>query len=110
MAEVNCNNERCKKIFEIKLRKKKHTVSIIESYFLCPHCKMRYSSHITDQDIRKRQRDMRKYREELGELAKEMVAGEISGGEYDEKIAFIGQKERELKVLVDELKAKIAPK
>lgn len=110
MAEVTCDNERCKKKFDIKLRKKKHSVSIVESFFLCPHCKARYSSHVTDQDIRKRQRDMRKYREELGQAAKDMVVEKITGEEYDKKIAFIGQKERELKALVDELKAKIAPK
>ncbi|WP_172369572.1 hypothetical protein [Sporosarcina jiandibaonis] len=110
MSDLTCNNERCNKKFNIKLRKKKHGVSVIEHFFFCPHCKTRYSSHVTDQEIRKRQRDMRKYREELNQVAKDWTAGKCFGEVYDEKITFIGQKERELKALVDNLKAKIASK
>ena len=104
--DVTCDNERCKKEFDIKLRKKKHGINVVEHFFFCPHCKTRYSSHVTNQDIRKRQRDMRKYHEKLGELARQLVAENIDNKEYGEKIAFIGEKERELKMLVDALKKK----
>lgn len=110
MAEVTCDNKRCNKKFEIKPRKKKHTVSIVETYFLCPHCKTRYSSHVTDQDIRKRQREIRTLNAELLEVAKDLVAEKINDEQYSAMLDKVDAKKYELKVLVDTLKAKVAPK
>ncbi|KNF06991.1 hypothetical protein CLPU_36c00070 [Gottschalkia purinilytica] len=58
MEKVICNE--CKKEFEIKVRVKKHKQGIEETYFKCPHCKTKYTSIYTNEEIRKLQSDVRR--------------------------------------------------
>ena len=53
MANLKCDS--CYKEFELKVKIKKHTRLIEETYFKCPHCKERYSSYFTDEHIRSKQ-------------------------------------------------------
>lgn len=52
--EVTCDN--CNKVFPIKLKEKRHPKTIIETFFVCSHCKHRYTSFATDAEVRRLQR------------------------------------------------------
>lgn len=59
---VYCNE--CKENFKIKAKKKKYSKGIEEIYFICPHCKRRYTSYYTNPIIRMIQLDIRETRKE----------------------------------------------
>ncbi|MDW0113773.1 hypothetical protein QT711_11295 [Sporosarcina saromensis] len=107
---MNVQCDECKKSFDIKPRKKTHGVNLIETYFKCPHCKMHYTSFVTDQEVRRRQREMKELNKELHAIASEMVAGKASAEKYDDKLKEIETKKTELKKMMDSLKAQIASK
>lgn len=57
--------ERCCNTFVIRLQEKKHGKGITETYFTCPHCNEHYISYVTNADIRRKQREIRKLYETL---------------------------------------------
>ena len=62
MNLVNC--DQCKKNFPIQPKEKKHGQGIKEIYFVCTHCKTRYTAYVTDQEVRRMQRQIRKLEKE----------------------------------------------
>lgn len=52
--DVTCDN--CNKVFPIKLKEKRHPKTVIETFFICNHCKHRYTSFVTDTEVRRLQR------------------------------------------------------
>ncbi|MEK5173221.1 hypothetical protein NST63_08510 [Heyndrickxia sp. FSL W8-0496] len=63
MNLVNC--DQCKKNFPVQPKEKKHGQGIKETYFVCPHCKTRYTAYITDQEVRRMQRQIQKLEQEI---------------------------------------------
>lgn len=82
--------DKCNKKFDIKVKTRKLPLGIVETYFTCPHCKEKYISYYTDENIREKQKkinDMQvKYRKlknpveianmalEIGNFKKEIKA------------------------------------
>ena len=55
--KVTCDS--CTKVFNVKLKEKNRSYGIIETYFTCKHCKKRYTSFVTDRDVRRWQREIK---------------------------------------------------
>lgn len=56
--EVTCDN--CKKVFLVKFKEKRHPNTVIETFFTCSHCKHRYTSFVTDTEVRRLQRKIKR--------------------------------------------------
>ena len=95
--EINCNE--CKQDFDMKVKVKKHKGSIEEVYFICPHCKERYTSYYTDRLIRVEQSKIRKKYEKL-----EMI---VEPGTRRILVDDIRNHKEELKIKMDNLKHKM---
>ncbi len=54
---VTC--DKCATEFEIKVKEKKYSVSVRETYFRCPSCKNHYSVIFTNPEARKLQRKVK---------------------------------------------------
>ena len=63
MTTVNCDH--CKKNFSVQPKEKKHGQGIKEIYFVCTHCKTRYTAYVTDQEVRRMQRQIQKLEQEI---------------------------------------------
>lgn len=59
--ETTC--DKCHKDFMIEIKVKKYSGGIEEIYFVCPHCRQRYSSYFTDRNIRIKQKQIMKRRD-----------------------------------------------
>lgn len=101
MQEVFCDE--CDKDFKIKMKEKKHGVSIHESYFVCPHCKKKYTAFVTDPECRKMQREIAEIHKGVSVPADEFKNGQITETEYKSKIDAIHEK-------IDSIKQQLAPK
>lgn len=62
VEDVQCDN--CNEPFKIRLIEKPHPGKIIESYFKCPSCDTKYTTHVTDDWARKEQRKIKKINNE----------------------------------------------
>lgn len=58
MMESSCDT--CGELFVPKFKEKKHSQQVVETYFVCPHCKKRYVCSVTDLQVRKWQRLIKK--------------------------------------------------
>ncbi|MCM3454471.1 hypothetical protein M3685_10995 [Heyndrickxia oleronia] len=63
MQLVNC--DQCKKNFPVQPKEKKHGQGIKETYFVCTHCKTRYTAYVTDQEVRRMQSQIQKLEQEI---------------------------------------------
>lgn len=112
MNIVDCDH--CHKPFNIQPKEKKHGKGITETYFICPHCKHRYTSFVTNAEIRKRQREIRQLHESVNKPAKDFAAGRISQPEYVQVIGEINEKinkkKAALEPMMQELKNKVQAK
>lgn len=102
---VNANCDKCLKTFEIKYKKKNYGVDVIETYFMCPNCKQRYTSIVTNQDIRRKQKEIRDLNKDLHVISQDFVAGKATLEQYDEKIKEIDLMTKEIKSMMNSLKA-----
>lgn len=76
MANLICDS--CDMEFELKVKIKKHSRLVEESYFKCPHCKERYSSYFTDEHIRSKQKQINKLWEQLRESSEEKQTADLA--------------------------------
>lgn len=92
----NTHCDECDKDFAIKLKEKKHGKGITETYFVCPHCKARYTAFVLNADARRMQREVKglHHTSVTSKVAKEREAALISMRDI----------QRDLKVLMNELK------
>lgn len=60
--------DECNKKFEIEVKTRKLPLGIVETYFVCPHCKTKYVSFYTDESIREKQKKINKMWEEYRKL------------------------------------------
>ncbi|GIN96128.1 hypothetical protein J6TS1_19980 [Siminovitchia terrae] len=90
MNVVDCDH--CQKSFNIQPKEKKHGKGITETYFICPHCQHRYTAFVTNAEIRKRQREIRKLHESVHKPAKDYTAGRINERDYKQAIDRIHEK------------------
>lgn len=97
---VSC--DKCGKSFTIKPQEKKHGNGIKETYFRCTHCNERYTAYVTDANIRKKQRDIKKLYETLPTITDQR--------KYQERMQEIRDKKAKLEPLMNELKNKINKK
>ncbi|MDC3413919.1 hypothetical protein [Terrihalobacillus insolitus] len=61
---VQCDKG-CKKFFDVDIQEREHGEGIIESYFQCPHCNSEYTIAVTDEDLRKRQDEVKQLIEKM---------------------------------------------
>lgn len=100
MLEVIC--DKCSKKFEVKMKKRTHGVDITEHYFICPKCRKRYTSYVTDQEVRRLQKEVRVLSKELREHA-----AYSSPATYKEKVDEIDAKQKKNKMIMSKLKSEI---
>ncbi|QBP07000.1 hypothetical protein [Virgibacillus phage Mimir87] len=96
-STVSC--DKCGKSFTIKPQEKKHGNGIKETYFRCTHCNERYTAYVTDADIRKKQRDIKKLGDRLHTIT--------DVDEYNKAFNKYKQMQAKLEPLMNELKNKI---
>lgn len=97
MSNVHC--DKCKKYFDIKPQEKKHGNGIVETFFVCPHCKARYTAFVTNAETRRKQREIKKLRDSL--------PGITDFDEYQTALGVIHAKQDELAPLMAKLKAEV---
>lgn len=98
--EATC--DKCSRKFEIKMKKRTHGIDITEHYFICPKCKKRYTSYVTDQKVRSLQKEVRILSKELREHA-----AYSSPATYKEKVDEVDKMHKEIKKVMEKLKADI---
>lgn len=96
--------DQCNKDFKIKLKTKSHGINIKESYFICPHCKARYTAFVLDGECRKLQSEIRKLQHSKNTKAQMVTRDQISEEEYVKAIDNI---ENEIKQIQAILKPKM---
>ncbi len=100
MQTVDCGQ--CHEAFSISLREKKHGKGITETYFTCPHCEARYTAFVTNAEIRRRQREIRKLHDSLTTIT--------DFQKYQDVLQKIKDRESKLEPLMKDLKNKIQAK
>lgn len=97
MKNIHCDE--CDKKFAIKLKEKKHGKGVTETYFVCPHCKSRYTAFVLNADARRMQREIKGLHHTSVTASSEQ--------ERAEAVVKMGETKRKLKVLMDELKGRL---
>ena len=97
MKTIYCNE--CDKKIDIKLKEKKHGNGVTETYFTCRNCKVRYTAFVLNADARRMQREIKglHHTSITSKVAKERETALIN----------MHDMQRELKVLMDKLKARL---
>lgn len=95
MSNVHC--DKCEKQFVIKPQEKKHGNGVVETFFVCPHCRARYTAFVTNAEARRRQREIKKLYDSLPKIT-DVV-------EYQTVLGVIHAKKEELEPLMNKLKA-----
>jgi len=92
----------CDEQIVIKPQLKKHGDGVQETYFNCPHCDERYTAYVTNAEIRKRQREIKR----LGELLHKIT----DKVKYQKAFEKYQNRKAELEPMMNVLKYKIEMK
>ncbi|MBS4188639.1 hypothetical protein KHA94_00195 [Bacillus sp. FJAT-49705] len=106
--KVNCNE--CQKDFLIDLKEKKHPKGIIETYFVCTHCKNRFIAFVTNQNVRKKQHQMRKLQSSIPQIKHPSEYTEAFLKKLEDHYSKINNLKAELESEMKILKEQIASK
>lgn len=104
--KVRC--DQCDKEFRIKPKTKSHGINIKETYFICPHCKARYTAYVMDKECRKLQSEIRKLQHSKNIPGQALAKNQIDEDEYKKAIDDIENEiekvQTVLKIKMDRLK------
>ncbi|MGG1014840.1 hypothetical protein ABE169_06635 [Bacillus subtilis] len=78
--KVNCDT--CDKPFVVWAQERQRSKGIVETFFVCPHCKRHYTSAVTNHEIRKKIAALKVLREVEGP-----PANKEARKRYDAKVA-----------------------
>lgn len=73
--EVNCDT--CNKNFEIEI-KTSYKFGLEIQYFVCPHCKAKYTYVVIDDYIRERQREVQELRDKIKKCTKQKQINKLT--------------------------------
>ncbi|MBM7717292.1 transcription initiation factor IIE alpha subunit [Bacillus thermophilus] len=94
---IHC--DQCNKPLKIKL-KTKSRINIKETYFVCPHCKAKYTAYVLDGECRKLQSEIRKLKHSKNAKAQLFTRNQISKDEYVKAIDDIENENKKIQSIL----------